>query len=145
MRRVLVSIWGVNGQDYIGKLMTLYRDEKVKFGGIEVGGIRISHMSGIEKPITLALTASKANKKPFTVQPLKIEGKAKKPFTLEHAEELITNAANDGLKALGDAWKKLSAEQQKQLANKKDELKVIADAVDNVEKAELTTNGDENA
>lgn len=145
MRRVLVGAWGINGQAYIGRSLTLYRDDKVRFGGIEVGGIRISHMSDIDKPITMALTASKANKKAFTVQPLKTGEKVttKKELTLEQAQELITNAANNGLKALGEAWKKLSAEQQKHLTQKKDELKVIAEAVDDVaSKEDLTTKGE---
>ncbi len=36
-----------------------------------VGGIRISHMSDIAEPITMALTATKGSRKPFTVRPLK--------------------------------------------------------------------------
>ena len=72
MRRVMVQVWGKDGQSYVGKSMTLYRDETVKFGGADVGGIRISHMSDMKdnKAVTLALTASKANRKPFKVQPL---------------------------------------------------------------------------
>jgi hypothetical protein len=70
MRRVLVQVWGKDGNAYVGKKMTLYRDDKVVFGGIAVGGIRISHMSGIDAPITMALTANKQSRKPFTVKPL---------------------------------------------------------------------------
>lgn len=70
MRRVLVQIWGGDGNQYIGRSLTLYRDDKVMFAGIAVGGIRISHMSHIEKDITMALTASKASRKPYTVKPL---------------------------------------------------------------------------
>lgn len=70
MRRVLVTIWGADGSKYIGRSMTLYGDPKVMFGGIAVGGIRISHMSDIDAPVTLALSTSKAQRKPFTVQPL---------------------------------------------------------------------------
>ena len=70
MRRVLVLIWGDDGASYVGKSMTLYRDEKVIFGGVAVGGIRISHMSGLSAPRTMALTASKAKRAPFTVLPL---------------------------------------------------------------------------
>jgi hypothetical protein len=72
MRRVLVHCWGSDGNKYIGRSMTLYRDEKVKFGGEVVGGIRISHMSDIAEPITMALTATRASRKPFTVQPLAV-------------------------------------------------------------------------
>lgn len=81
MRRVLVQIWGSDGRAFIGRSMTLYRDEGVKFGGMDVGGIRISHMSDMKgnKPVTLALTASKANRKPFKVMPLVIEQVEAKP------------------------------------------------------------------
>jgi hypothetical protein len=70
MRRVLVTVWGQDGNDYAGRSMTLYRDDKVTFGGLAVGGIRISHMSNIDKEITMALTATRASRKPFTVKPL---------------------------------------------------------------------------
>lgn len=70
MRRVMVHVWGKDGNKYVGRSLTLYRDEKVVFGGAAVGGIRISHMSDISEPITMSLTASKKSKKPFTVLPL---------------------------------------------------------------------------
>lgn len=66
----MVYVWGDKGQEYVGRSMTLYCDPTVKFGGLEVGGIRISHMSHLEKEIVMALTASKSNKRPFTVKPL---------------------------------------------------------------------------
>lgn len=72
MRRVLVHAWGPDGSQYVGRSLTLYRDDKVQFGGLAVGGIRISHMSDIKASMTMALTVTRANKKPFTVQPLKI-------------------------------------------------------------------------
>ena len=72
MRRVLVHVWGKDGNAYIGRSMTLYRDDKVKFGGMDVGGIRISHMSHIDSPVTMALTATKASRKPYTVKPLAV-------------------------------------------------------------------------
>ena len=71
MRRVLICVWGGDGNKFIGRSLTLYRDEKVLFGGQAVGGIRISHMSDISAPVTMALTASKSARKPYTVQPLK--------------------------------------------------------------------------
>lgn len=70
MRRVLVNCWGADGNKYVGRSLTLYRDAKVMFGGIAVGGLRISHVSDISEPITMALTASKQSRKPFTVQPM---------------------------------------------------------------------------
>lgn len=70
MRRVLVNVWGPDAKAYIGRKLTLYRDDSVKFGGMDVGGLRISHMSGITEPVTMALTATKAQRRPFTVNPL---------------------------------------------------------------------------
>lgn len=70
MRRVLIGIWGRDGNQYVGRSLTLYRDATVTFGGQAVGGIRISHMSNITAPVTLSLTATKKSKKPFTVKPL---------------------------------------------------------------------------
>lgn len=83
-RRILVTVWGADGAKYVGRSMTLYRDGLVKFGGIEVGGIRISHMSDIDAPVTMALSVSKANRKPFTVQPLNATPKAKPELTPEY-------------------------------------------------------------
>lgn len=88
MRRVLVQVWGGDGKLYEGRRMTLYRDEKVMFGGAAVGGIRISHMSNIDKDVTLALTASRASRKPYTVRPLKevAEKPSPKPTPKKAAE-----------------------------------------------------------
>jgi hypothetical protein len=73
MSRVLVQAWGPDANKYVGHSLTLYRDPTVKWGGMEVGGIRISHMSHIDQPLTMALTATKGSRKPYTVKPLVAE------------------------------------------------------------------------
>lgn len=70
MRRVLISIWGTNGNDWIGKSMRLYCDPDVKFGGSNVGGIRISHATGIDRPTTINLTVTRSKRAPYTVEPM---------------------------------------------------------------------------
>lgn len=70
VRRILVAAWGKDGDAYVGRRLTLYRDPDVKFGGQDVGGIRIRAMSHIDKPMKLSLTVSKGKKAPFVVQPL---------------------------------------------------------------------------
>ena len=72
MRRVLITFWGTDGQDYVGKHLTLYNDPSVKWAGKEIGGIRISHMSDIEKDSNIILTVSRAVKKQFLIQKLEI-------------------------------------------------------------------------
>ena len=73
MRRVLIKIWGKNGKSWIGKSVTLFCNPNVKWGGVECGGIEISHLSDISKPSTLMLTKARGRKSGFTVQPLIIE------------------------------------------------------------------------
>lgn len=73
MCRVLVTAWGPDSSQYVGRSLTLYCDPKVKWGGMEVGGIRISHMSSIEATMTMALTVTRGNKKPFIVNPLPVQ------------------------------------------------------------------------
>lgn len=70
MRRVMVAAWGADASTYTGRRLTLYRDEKVRFGGQDVGGIRISHMSHIDKQLTLALTVTRGKRAPYVVKPL---------------------------------------------------------------------------
>lgn len=73
MCRVLVSAWGPDSTKYVGRSMTLYRDQSVKWAGMEVGGIRISHMSDIQGNQTMALTVTRGSKKPYTVKPLTVD------------------------------------------------------------------------
>jgi len=72
MRRVMVTIWGPDASAYSGRAMTLYRDPTVTWGGMEVGGIRISHMSHMAEAAMVVLTATKKTRKPFKVAPLVI-------------------------------------------------------------------------
>ena len=57
MRRVLVIAWGKDSAAYIGRRLTLFGNPGVIYGGKSVGGVEISHMSHIDKPLTVALTA----------------------------------------------------------------------------------------
>lgn len=70
MRRVIVEAWGSDATTYTGRKLTLYRDPNIKFGPDVVGGIRISHMSHLDKPKTIPLTVTRGKRKPYTVQPL---------------------------------------------------------------------------
>jgi hypothetical protein len=73
MRRVLVSAWGPDASTYAGRRLRLYGDPDVKFGGQTVGGIKISHLSHIDKKLTLSLTSTRGKRSPFVVEPLQDE------------------------------------------------------------------------
>jgi len=70
MRRVMVSAWGAEASTYAGHRITLFRNPEITFGRDKVGGIEISHLSHIDKPLTVALTATRGKRKNFTVKPL---------------------------------------------------------------------------
>jgi hypothetical protein len=97
MRRVLVHVWGVDGKAYIGRSLTLYRDPEVKWGGIAVGGIRISHMTHLTTALQLALTERKGSKKPYVVKPLVVAApkKAQQVFEEEPAAQEVPGHAVD--------------------------------------------------
>ena len=70
IRRVLLGVWGRYANEYVGRSMTIYRDDKVTFGGLEVGGIRISHMTNIDKETIVVVNKSKGKKVGMKILPL---------------------------------------------------------------------------
>lgn len=70
MLRVLIHAWGRDGLQWVGRSMTLFRNDKVKWAGEEVGGIRISHMSHIDKELTIALAETRKSIKSVKIKPL---------------------------------------------------------------------------
>lgn len=120
VRRLLVGVWGSSGLDYVGRSMTLYRDSSVKWGGMEVGGIRVSHMSHIDKPVTIALTATRGNKKPVTIKPLTVNESSKTAHQesthpqdryAEYAREFGRRLKEQSWEAV-DSWFEETAEQR---------------------------------
>lgn len=99
MCRVMVSAWGADASKYVGRSLTLYCDPKVKWGGMEVGGIRISHMSHIDSSMTMALTVTRANKKPFTVRPI---AASDQPAPAQQSLPASPSSANAGAVAGAD-------------------------------------------
>lgn len=87
MRRVLIYLWGDDGRKWSGQSMTLYCDPEVKFGGVKVGGIRISHMTGIDKPVDVALTVTRGKRAPYNIQPLKMQQQAPAMYPAEKFEK----------------------------------------------------------
>lgn len=94
MRRVMVAAWGRDAKAYAGQRMTLYNNPKIKFGGAEVGGIEISHMTGIESDLKVSLTATRGKKRLHTVKPLAAPAPYAPSRDFAAAMRLATNEAN---------------------------------------------------
>jgi hypothetical protein len=103
MARVMVAAWGPDSSAYVGRSLQLYRDPTVKWGGLEVGGIRIRKMTDMpdNRAMTMALTATKGQRKPYIVHPLIIEAAPEKPasMTCDEAVSLAKAAAAKGTDA----------------------------------------------
>lgn len=120
MRKVLILAWGHDGSAWAGKSMTLYHDPAVKFGGQSVGGIRISHVSHIDRDIAVALTATKGKKTLHTIKALKVAASNAKDTAKRYAGMIANDQAGvvaRELAAMDDAkrddiWQHFSEEQQ---------------------------------
>lgn len=104
MRRVLVYAWGKEATDYIGRRLTLFNDETIRFGKDVTGGIRISHMSHIDKALTIPLTVTRGKRAPFTVAPLTTP--APNERVTKAAEALKGSTTLDGLNKV---WERITA------------------------------------
>jgi hypothetical protein len=96
MRRLLVQVWGADGDTYKGRSLALYRDDTVTWAGVKVGGIRISHVSHIDKPVDVLITVSKSKRRPVTVEPLKVEKEQPKKTLQKLDYDKAVKAIEDG-------------------------------------------------
>ena len=101
MRRVLAFCWGRNSDDWIGKRVELYADEKVRFGSETPGGTRISRMSHIDGTKHAPILVSQGKPGTYKVEPLP-DTPAPDP-----------NAAK--VAALREEWKTATAERQAEI------------------------------
>jgi hypothetical protein len=105
MRRVIAAAWGTKASAYIGQSVTLYCDPSVQFGNEAVGGTRISHMTGIDKPLKVPLLVKKGRSAVFTVQPLAAPAPARDFL----AEAALAEGDVDSLRALYTAAQQAGA------------------------------------
>lgn len=85
MRRLLIFAWGKDGRQWRGRSMELYCDPDVTWGGVKIGGIRISALSHIETDFVLALSEKKGKRKPVHVKKLKTSQPAQESRTESQA------------------------------------------------------------
>ena len=72
MRRMLIACWGKYKDAWVGQSMTVYCDPEVVWAGKAQGGIRVSHVTGINEPVSKWLAVTRGRKAVFTILPLTI-------------------------------------------------------------------------
>lgn len=134
MRKVMIFAWGDDGRAWVGRRATLYNDPEIKFGGIKVGGIRISHLSGINSDIAISITETKGKKKPVTIRKLPDAPinatPGVDPVALQAAADTLTKAATRGVEALKIAGGSIDQTLIAPLKDHYNSLKPIAIAAD---------------
>ena len=70
MRRVLAFCWGKETDNWIGKQVELFSDEKVKFGNDTPGGTRLKRVSHIDGPKHAPILLSQGKPGTYKVEPL---------------------------------------------------------------------------
>lgn len=98
MRRVLVVAWGADASQYVGRRVRLFGDATVLFGGIAVGGSRISHLSDIDGTLTISLMVKRGKSAPYVVQPLDPA-----PDTAPEPEPITDDVARDWVATINAA------------------------------------------
>lgn len=110
MRKVLIFAWGEDGRRWVGRSMTLYNDASVRFGGQDVGGIRISHLTDIDREIKVSLTATKGKKALHSILPLEVQPQEPQ-MTAEDLLALLREAALQGEAHLRGVYEELNGKQ----------------------------------
>ncbi|SNS43062.1 hypothetical protein SAMN06309944_0222 [Micrococcales bacterium KH10] len=117
MLDVLAACWGTDGKAWVGRRVTLYNDRDVTFGKEKTGGIRISHLSHIEKARTVAIRAPGAGRvKQWHVEPLPDE-----PTTADPTPEQIASLTDED--ALKELWKQSSPQGRRLIEARVAELR----------------------
>jgi len=143
MGRAMVMAWAITDESqFVGKSVRVFRDPDVSFGKeTNIGGIRISHMSDIDKPVHVKLTVSQGKKGMFTFAPLPAgvrQAETEPLYTLAMANADLDNAAD--LAELETVWKrKIMAPLRASLRHVLDERKAALTPVDDNDPFEPAT------
>ena len=102
MLDVLAKCWGTDGKAWAGRSVTLYNDPEVTFGKDKVGGIRISHLSHIDGPVTVMIRGrgQGARKIAWPVKPLVVAAPPPPPAAMS-LEDVAATTDTDTLRT---AW-----------------------------------------
>lgn len=122
-RRVLGNVWGTDSSQWPGRRLTLFCDTEVAYGGQKVGGIRVSHMSGIKKRTGTPIIPTRGKSTIYNVDPLPNAPAAPKPEPLApDAIACCTDVAQLG------AWWKQHPDQRAAIEARVAEIKAADDA-----------------
>lgn len=116
MLRAIVTAWGKKVDAWAGQRMELYRDPNVTYGGTKVGGIKISALTGIDKPFTIPLLEAR-KVTPHQVKPLAHDAP---PVPVSVSDQQIEDTPD--VDVLRELWKVATPAQQQRIVQRVEEL-----------------------
>jgi len=120
MLDVLAKCWGTDAKQWVGRRVTVYNDPEVMFGRDKVGGIRISHLSHIDKAQAPSIRASGAGRKQsWRVEPLPDATPATPAQPEPSAEDVVACTDPEALKVM---WRASGLERRAQIEARVAEL-----------------------
>jgi hypothetical protein len=99
MLRLLMAAWGDDTAVWVGRRVTLYRDETVRFGADAVGGIRVSHMSDLPggKRFSTKVTEKRGKRVAVSVEPLPDVAPTVQQITPDHERVIGEHIKRTGM------------------------------------------------
>lgn len=88
MGRIIGYVWGDDVKSCIGHSMTLFRDPDVRFGSNKVGGIRISHMTGLKSEKSFPLLVKRGVMGNYSIKPLILNDAPRLPSNQDEIKNL---------------------------------------------------------
>jgi hypothetical protein len=70
MRRIIMTLWGKDGTQYIGRSIKIFRDPTVIYAGKAAGGVVISAMTDIKSKATVVIPISKTKSVTYVIDKL---------------------------------------------------------------------------
>ena len=124
MLDLLADCWSTDAKTWVGRRVTVYNDREVMFGREKTGGVRISHLSDIDKARDVSIRANGAGKRRmWHVEPLVESTPAAAPAPTRPDVIACTD-----VDALRDMWRISGAEMRALIQTRIAELKPADDA-----------------
>jgi hypothetical protein len=124
MRRVLIAAWGQYAETWIGQSIAVYCENSVLWAGKEVGGIRITSLTGIDKEVRVPITITRNKREIYVVGPLIIS----EPVSKSVADQLKECVTMEDLQILWSGLnRKEQSENQEVKESEKARIKVAGD------------------
>lgn len=129
MIRILSKFWGDDDTKYIGRLISLYRDEDVNFGAEKnIGGIRINGLSDIKGSCTAKIRTGRGKMTEYPIK--KLEREVADEVDVKAIEINGNKAASQGMETYKAWWGGLTVAEKKVTETWHEEFKKIASGVD---------------